>query len=256
MPSNTAVPYCSACVAMEIFASARGTNAPSKYAIVLSAISCEAVATSWCRCSTVLGMATPPAMKKPPVLGRLSRCWTSCALAARPSPSSSRQEPAEDDRRGGCAPEVDGGSAPLAPPDAHQSTHRSRTLGEGERAVKNARAQMRAMTSPRCHARRAGIRGCQRDRARQHDRQDHAHKRAEHDVEVPDRRGEERHEGAVLLLRREGRGDEGHARERGEEHALRRERHERKVAARPERDAAVREDEEHRDDDEDGHPQE
>src|SRR5256712_11044208 len=99
-------------------------------------------------------MATPPAMKKPPVVGRLSRCWTSCALAARPSPSSSRQEPAEDDRRGGCAPEVDGGSAPevdggsapevdggsapLAPPDVHQSTHRPRTPGEPQRAAKNA----------------------------------------------------------------------------------------------------------------------
>src|SRR5438876_466841 len=230
MPSNTAVPYCSACVAMEIFASARGTNAPSKYAIVLSAISCEAVATSWCRCSTVLGMATPPAMKKPPVVGRLSRCWTSCALAARPSASSSRQEPAEDDRRGGCAPEVDGGSAPLAPPDVHRSTHRSRTLGEGERAVKNARAQMRAMTSPRCHTRRAISSATRSKSTRSAPTATSGHPSATCDATKP-RPPSTKTDSAMT-------------------------RPATCCAARPERDAAVREGEEHRDDDEDGHPQE
>ena len=42
----------------------------------------------------------------------------------------------------------------------------------------------------------------------------------ENDVEVADRRGEQRDERPVLLLGRERRGDEGDARERGEEHAL------------------------------------
>src|SRR2546427_222128 len=209
MPSNTAVPYWSAWVAMEIFASARGTNAPSKYAIVLSAISCEAVATSWCRCSTVLGMATPPAMKKPPVVGRLSRCWTSCALAARPSPSSSRQEAAEDEHRerdhepgdllrrpARADPRGDDHRDAAGRDEVEEGKDEDRIQDLGPKRARDARRPV--------PERRERIRGCQRDRARQHDRHDHAHKLAEHDVEVPDRRGEERHEGAVLLLRREG----------------------------------------------------
>src|SRR6267142_1027570 len=98
--------------------------------------------------------------------------------------------------------------------------------------------------------------GRERDDAGDHHRHDHPDELSEDDVEVSDRRSEEGDESPVLLLGREGRRDERDAGERGEEHALERESYEREVALRSGRDAAIREDEEERDHDEDARPKE
>src|SRR2546427_6958887 len=100
-----------------------------------------------------------------------------------------------------------------------------------------------------------GVTGSERDGAGGHDREDHPDELAEDDVEVTDRRREEWHERAVLLLRGEGRRDERDSGERREEHALQRQPDEGRIAARARRDPAIRQHEEDRDDDEDRHPQ-
>src|SRR5256886_2295758 len=103
---------------------------------------------------------------------------------------------------------------------------------------------------------REGVRGGEGDGARGQYRYDHADELAEHDVEVADRRREQRHERPVLLLRGERGGDERHTGEGREEDALQRECDDRGYPCLSAREAAVPEHEKDRDDHEDRGPQE
>src|SRR5439155_23355572 len=93
-----------------------------------------------------------------------------------------------------------------------------------------------------------------RDDAGDHHRHDHPHELPEDYVEVAYRSREEGDQRAVLFLGGEGRGDERDAGERWKEDALQSEADERHIAGRSGRDAAIREDEEERDHDEDPRP--